>query len=173
MDVHDCRFINHFCHSIYRFKFFPKWLYARIAGKTNRKFTYDSSVMYVDACLKKLILHLKKNNLFDDTLLLLTADHGSHFAESPRKKNDIGYRTYYEDIEVPMVIVNSKNKNISNNLCDSMGVTASFLDALNIDYDPSFKGKSVFKNGVDVVISENCGKGNADLKRRNIYFTVR
>ena len=53
-----------------------------------------------------------------------------------------------------------------------MEVTASFLDILGIPLDKSFKGRSIFKNGRKYVISENCGSGNADILRRDIYFTV-
>ena len=42
--------------------------------------------MYLDVYLNKLIKHMKKENIFDDTLLFVTADHGSYYAESPRKK---------------------------------------------------------------------------------------
>ena len=172
MDVHDCRAVNHIFHVIYRLKFFPKWFYARLTGKTNRNFVYDSTAMYVDKCLSKLLNHLKKENIYNDCLILLTADHGSYFANSPRKQNTLGYRTYYEDIDVPMVIANGSNRIVSGNLCDSMGVTATFLDEFNIAKDKSFKGKSIFDGGREIIISENCGRGNADLSRRDIYFTV-
>jgi len=172
MDVHDCRSIYHIFHAIGRFKYFPKWFYARITGKTNRHFVYDSAAMYVDKCLTKLFNHLKKENLYNDSLILLTADHGYYFADSPRKQNTLGYRTYYEDLDVPMVIANGSKRLVSKNLCDSMGVTATFLDEYNIKYHNAFLGKSIFADGRKIIISENCGKGNADLSRRDIYFTV-
>ena len=172
MDVHDCRAVNHIFHVIGRLRFFPKWFYARLTGKTNRHFVYDSAAMYVDECLSKLFDHLKKENIYNDSLILLTADHGNYFADSPRKQNDLGYRTYYEDIDVPMVIANGSKRVVSENLCDSMGVTATFLDEFNIKNDKSFKGKSIFDEGRKIIITENCGRGNADLSRRDIYFTV-
>ena len=172
MDIHDCRSINHIFHALSRYRYFPKWFYARLTGKTKRHFIYDSAIMYVDSCLKKICSHMKKERIFDDTLILLTADHGYSFAESPRKKSDVGTRTHYEDIEVPFVIVNGSKKSLNKDLCDSMGVTASFLDELNIKPDKSFKGVSIYKGGRKAIISENCGRGNADLKRRDIYFTV-
>ena len=173
MDVHDCRAINHLLKIIGRLSYFPKWFVARISGKTKRKFVYDSSVMYVDRCLEKLFNRMKREGIFSDTLILITADHGSAYAESPRKKADVGERTHYEDIEVPLIILNGKQKPLDNQLlCDTMGVTASFLDELGVKLDESFKGISVFKGGRKAVISESCGRGNSDILRKDIYFTV-
>ena len=172
MDVHDCRSINKPFHVLSRLKYFPKWLIARASKKSNRRFLYDSSVMYVDKQLGLLFNHLEKNNILDDTIILLTADHGAQFAESPRKKFGIGFRTHYEDINVPLIMVNTNKIPINRGLHDSMSVTASFLDALDIPYHQSYKGISIFKGFKDFVISENCGHGNADISRRDIYFTV-
>ena len=69
------------------------------------------------------------------------------------------------------IMMNAKD-NPTKGLHDSMSITASYLDTLGIELHKSYKGMSVFKGSKDVIISENCGHGNADLKRRDIYFTV-
>jgi len=172
MDVHDCRSINKPLHIIYRFKYFPKWIIARFKNKSNRRFIYDSAVMYVDEKIGILLAHLERENIIDETTILITADHGAQYAESPRKKFGLGFRTYYEDIDIPIVMLNAGKFPKENGLHDSMSITASFLDSMNIPGHKSFKGTSIFQGSKEVVISENCGHGNADLKRRDIYFTV-
>lgn len=42
---------------------------------------YDSKIFSVDYCIAELIEMLKKNNLYDDTLLIVTADHGEIVTE--------------------------------------------------------------------------------------------
>ena len=36
----------------------------------------------------------------------------------------------------------------------------------------SFRGNSIFKNKKEFIIAENAGSGNADIIRRNLYFTI-
>ena len=171
MDVHDCRSINQPFHILNRLKYFPKWFVARVTGRSNRRFLYDSAAMYVDEKLGLLFSHLEKEGILNNMTILITADHGAQFAESPRKKFNIGYRTHYEDIDIPLIMMNAKDNPIKG-LHDSMSITASYLDTLGIELHKSYKGMSVFKGSKDAIISENCGHGNADLKRRDIYFTV-
>ena len=38
-----------------------------------------------------------------------------------------------------------------------MGMTATFLDLLQVPLDKSFKGRSIFSNGKSFVISESAG----------------
>ena len=42
---------------------------------------YDGGIRYVDESLKSVFDALKKNNLFDDTLIIIVSDHGEHFDE--------------------------------------------------------------------------------------------
>ena len=173
MDLHDCRSVNRILHLIGRYKYFFKWLMERIKGNTKHRFIYASSLMYIDTNINKLIKHMKKENIFNDTLIFVTADHGSHYAESPRKKKPfIGERFYYENITTPLIISQKSKKQIKSDLCDSMDMTATFLDFLAIPLHKSFRGKSIFKSKKTYIISENAGSGNADLIRKNLYFTI-
>ena len=172
MDVHDCRSINHLFHFIYRFKYFPRWLIAKVTKKTKHHFVYCSALMYVDECLEKIFIKMKQEKIFNDTLILITGDHGYQFAESPRKKAEVGNRTFYEDLQVPMILSDKKNKLDKDGMCDSMNLSATFLDILDVPLHKSYKGASVFKEAKEYVIAENCGRGNADIIRRDIYFTI-
>ena len=53
-----------------------------------------------------------------------------------------------------------------------MSISATILDELNIKRHASFRGRSVYKSGKEIIISENCGRGNCDLERKDLYFTV-
>ena len=172
MDVHDCRAVNRPFHLIGRLRFLPRWIVGRVKGYTHRRWLYDTAVMYVDRLLGRVIDTLERTGQMQDTVVLVTGDHGSQYAESPRTKATVGYRTHYEDIEVPLLIANSGHASGPPGLVDSMGVTATFLDALGAPFHPSYKGQSAFRHGLDAVVCENCGHGNADIARRDIYFTV-
>ena len=178
MDAHDCRCLNRPLHMLYRLTYLPRWWHARLTGKTKRRWTYDTSIMYVDDCLGELFDTLEKTGQLESTSILITGDHGFDYASSPRGRKHVAIRNYREDIEVPMVLVcdfetrQNAGEIVDNGMLDSMGLCASFLDALNVPQHQSFKGKSVFRGGRKSVISENAGSGNADIERRDLYFTV-
>ncbi len=172
MDVHDCRSVSRPLHMFGLLRYLPRWVSARLRDQTSRRWLYDLAVMYVDDCLGRLFKTLERTGQLEDTVILITGDHGLQYAESPRKKYAVGYRTHYEDLEVPLMLFGCDRQPSDRGMIDSMGVTATFLDALGVPPHPSFKGRSAFGVGRDVVISENGGHGNADLKRRDLYFTI-
>ncbi|MBM3527059.1 MAG: hypothetical protein FJX62_03115 [Alphaproteobacteria bacterium] len=172
MDVHDCRSLSRPLFVLKSLRFLPRWLRARSAGKTSRHFTYDLALMAVDHEFGKLVDELKRNGQVDDTVILITGDHGSSWAESPRAKQPIAGRTHYEDIEVPIVVFGDGRRPSDQGMIDSMGISATLLDTLGLPPHASFKGRSMFGPGRKAVITETAGAGNADLERRDLHFTV-
>ena len=178
MDVHDCRCVNRILHMMHRLTYLPRWWRARLTGKTKRRWTYDTAVMYVDDCLGELFKVLEETGQMDETSIVITGDHGYDYALSPRGRKHVAIRNYREDIEVPMVLVcefgdvMTKGPIPREGMIDSMGLCASFLETLGVAPHQSFKGVSVFKGGRDAVVSESAGSGNADIERRDLYFTV-
>ncbi len=63
---------------------------------------YDCEVIYVDRNVGMLLDHLKELNLYDDTLIILTSDHGEEFWE--HGGIDHGHTLYNELLWVPMII---------------------------------------------------------------------
>ena len=172
IDVHDCRALNRPLHVLGRLRYLPRWWLARGRALTNRRWVYDTAVSYVDAKLGRIVRELERTGQLDDTVILVTGDHGYDYAEGPRKRASVGWRTHYEDIETPLVLCGSERVPIEDGLIDSMGVTATFLDALDVPLHESFKGISAFRGGRPGVVTESCGSGNADVERRDIFFTV-
>lgn len=62
---------------------------------------YDAGVQEFDARFKELIDDLKKRNLWDDTFVIFTADHGESFLE--HGEWDHGYTQYQPEIQVPLI----------------------------------------------------------------------
>lgn len=57
---------------------------------------YDASVTTVDNKIAQIIDLLKKNNLLDNTILVITSDHGEYFGE-------YGLLNHYFDINIPVI----------------------------------------------------------------------
>lgn len=174
MDVHDCRAINRPLHRLSRARYLPRWLVGRLRGLTRRHWVYDTALMYVDSQLGALCRELEESGQAENTAIVVTGDHGDNFSRSPRPRQEVGLRTYREDIEVPLLVsgVDATRATSPSCLYDSMSVSATLLDALNVAPHESFRGESGFRSGKPVVISESCGTGAADVVRRDLYFTI-
>ena len=67
---------------------------------------YDACVRYIDDCVKRLVEGLKDLDRLDNTVILITADHGEEFGEHG---NLTHHRKLYDElIHVPLIIYNLK-----------------------------------------------------------------
>lgn len=64
---------------------------------------YDSEIFYNDYCIGQLVDHLKEIDAYEDTLLILTSDHGEAFHDDHGNVGH-GYIPYEELIHVPLII---------------------------------------------------------------------
>ena len=62
---------------------------------------YAGEIAYVDHQIGRIIAHLKELNLYDSTLLIVTADHGESFGEHGEYTH--GYFIYDTTIRVPLI----------------------------------------------------------------------
>jgi choline-sulfatase len=64
---------------------------------------YDNGIAYMDNCIGTLFTILKKFNLYDNSLIIITADHGEEFQEHGYMLHANPY--YYEElIHVPLIV---------------------------------------------------------------------
>ena len=100
---------------------------------THIKALYDSEITFTDEYIGTFINRLKALGLYDDTLIILTADHGEEFSE--RGDYYIGHtrKLFQEMIHVPLIIKlpgKIKKKTIDGNigLIDVMPTIVDFLN---------------------------------------------
>jgi arylsulfatase A-like enzyme len=67
-----------------------------------RKDGYESSIAYLDEQLGRLFQELRKQGLLENTLVIVTSDHGEHFEE--RGFSGHGVSLYRREIHVPLLI---------------------------------------------------------------------
>ena len=63
---------------------------------------YDSSIAYLDEQLGRLFEELQERGLLENTLVIVTSDHGEHFLE--RGFAGHGMSLYRREIHVPLLI---------------------------------------------------------------------
>lgn len=63
---------------------------------------YDGEIAYLDSKVGEIVSYLKQNNLYDNSILILTADHGEHFGEHGHYSHVASL--YQPIIHIPMII---------------------------------------------------------------------
>lgn len=103
---------------------------------------YDAEILETDKFLKRLFLLLEENNQLNNTIVILTADHGEEFMEHG---GFLHTKLYDEILQVPLLIRHSNQKTplrISA-LTQSVDITPTILDLLGISIKRGFSGKSL------------------------------
>jgi arylsulfatase A-like enzyme len=102
---------------------------------------YDNALEYVDAQVGRLLSHLEASGQLDDTLIILSSDHGEHFYEGGR----ITHGKSLTDIQlrVPLLIhwprrVASRDVDVPLSQLD---VLPTVLELLGLAPHPSFQGR--------------------------------
>jgi len=84
---------------------YTKLRYLKYEGQRDLNFyinQYDGEIRYCDYNIGKIIQYLKEADLYDDSIIILTSDHGEAFFE--HGECDHGFTLYNEEIRVPLII---------------------------------------------------------------------
>lgn len=112
------------------------------------KFCYEENIKYLDKKLAELFQHFKDNNLLENTLIVITSDHGESLGEHNLYKHR-NYRLYNEEIRVPLMIhfPESMSKltagKVLNVNTQSVDLFPTTLDFLGISEDIPLSGISL------------------------------
>lgn len=139
---------------------------------------YDYAIRYTDLQIGRLIESLKCRGLLDNTLIVLTADHGHDGVGWPIRDNIHIARDFYDELyHVPIAFI---NKDIQpqkmDGLHSSLDIAPTLLNLLDIPIPSSFRGMVVgnqtnFER--DHVIMEHLGPGPCDFTSKPIKVCVR
>jgi arylsulfatase A-like enzyme len=84
---------------------YMKLRYLKVEGQMDLNFyinQYDGEIRYCDYHIGKIIQFLKEKDLFKDSIIIITSDHGEAFFE--HGACDHGFTLYNEEIKVPLLI---------------------------------------------------------------------
>ena len=119
---------------------------------SNRQYTsnfalnrYLNSVAWTDQVIGNLADALKRTGLADNTLLVITGDHGEAFEEHGQSVHN--FSVYNEEVRVPLMFVNEKlipRRIDVNRMARQIDIAPSLLDLLDVDAPPSWQGTSLF-----------------------------
>jgi arylsulfatase A-like enzyme len=109
---------------------------------------YDGEIRYVDTELARLYDALERKNLLDETLIVVTADHGEEFNDHGSMEGH-GWTLYEEVIHVPLILrfPGSTASGLEvDELVQLIDVAPSIVDALGIEAPAGFQGQSLLSS---------------------------
>lgn len=119
---------------------------------------YSGEVAYVDYELGKLFDYLDKNNLMENTLIILTGDHGESLGDHGELTH--GYFAYNSTLWVPLIIVGpGVNSGRIDQYVSHIDIFPTVCDFLSLEKPPFLQGDSL----LPLIRGEK-------IKKRAIYF---
>ena len=110
---------------------------------------YDGEIRYADEALGRFLAELRESGLYDDTLVVVTADHGETMAEPNHKRFfSHGTITYDEVVRIPLV-VREPHGGLRLRAVDrervvtSLDIAPTVLDLLGVPPLAGFRGRSL------------------------------
>ena len=119
---------------------------ARLSVRDVRMATdvYDESISYLDRRLEALLLELGRRGVLDDTLVVVTSDHGEHLGD--HRLFFHGCSLYRQVVEVPLVIMGPDllpARRVVTEPVSLRDVPATVVDLLGLGRDAPFPGRSL------------------------------
>ncbi|ESP86879.1 sulfatase [Candidatus Halobonum tyrrellensis] len=117
---------------------------------------YDGEIAFADSLFSELVRILKRKGVYDETLIVVTADHGEHFGEHGRAYHQ--FSLFDELIHVPLVIKlpgGERAGTRTDDLVSHVDLAPTIYEALGIDVPEGVEGRSVFSGETrDAVFAE-------------------
>lgn len=147
----------------------------QLGTKFRGNLMYLLSIRYTDYCIERFCNSLMELGLWDNTSILVVADHGSSYTYFPLHNNRVNC---FDDecYHIPMLIRHPglKGKTIES-YQQSKDVLPTFMDVIGLPVSSNFKGESMLSQSVvrSFVITEYMGPGCPDILNRRIWFSAR
>jgi len=107
---------------------------------------YNAQVRYFDHTLGKFIKFLEKEKLLENTVLIITSDHGEEFLEHENLTH--GFSLFNTLIRVPMLLIGERVNEIPvKDLFSHLDLFPSICDMGEVKQDFNLDGVSFFKPG--------------------------
>ena len=150
-----------------------KTIPERLMEKT--KADYRVTLTKLDNQIGRLIGDLKKKKVYDDSLIIITSDHGQAFKE--RRKIPYyghGYFLYDELIEIPLIIKLPMNRKLVQK-AGYQSLTSIYKFIVNIideNYEDQITSRAVFSEGPQYINDLEQIKPNSPLKDKINFDTI-
>ena len=106
---------------------------------------YDGEIAYLDHQIGNLLEFLRDEDMFDNTLLIITSDHGENFGDHGLAVHPLC--VYDSLLHVPLIVsypdLIPEGKRIAN-LVSTVDIFPTVMDVSNIKFENGLQGKSLY-----------------------------
>ncbi len=105
---------------------------------------YDANLVYVDAQLRRLFDRLREGGHLDNTIVIVTGDHGEHFGE--HSLMDHGNSLYAPLLHIPLLVWFPPALKNPQRIADPVTLRdlgATILELTEVETNPQFPGQSL------------------------------
>lgn len=106
---------------------------------------YDGEIRYVDAQIQRVVQFLKEEGLYENTILIVTSDHGEEFMEHGMMACH-AHTLYNELLFVPLIIKFPKGQWAGRRISNSVALNdlmPTVLDFIDIPFPPHAQGETL------------------------------
>ena len=148
-----------------------------MAGKLST--VYDGEITYFDKELGRLLDWLEQNGLYDNTVVLLTADHGEEFFEHEGWWH--GTTLYEEQIHIPLILKPEGGLDsalVITSLARSLDIPPTLLTLAGVDVPAVMQGQTLIDSTgaaaavIPFVYSEEDFEGNVLKSVRDLKYKL-
>lgn len=130
------------------------------------KHLYDAEIKYMDTLLSDLFQYLKQKGMFEETMIIVTSDHGEHFGE-----HGLAYHKFAlseELINVPLVVKypNSDTTDVSDELVSLVDLAPTIADVAGIELQSKVDGRSLLSDDEPEAVFAETGRPNTSQRTR-------
>ncbi len=116
---------------------------------------YDNAIRYMDIQVGRLLAFLDENNLSNDTMIFVTADHG-HDLLSRHGSYGHGYTLYEDELLVPTIAyIPGTNHTIVTERVSHIDFVPTLIDLLGYEIPKEFQGETMKKGRPIFFVSQN------------------
>jgi len=122
-----------------------KGLPIAFADRAHMLSQYDGGIAYLDSQIGNLVSRLKQLGLYENTLLIVTSDHGEAFGEKSLVGHGVG--VYQSLVHVPLIIKfpHQNSQATVDDLVSSVDIMPTILDQLGYPIPAWVQGRSLLK----------------------------
>lgn len=115
---------------------------------------YDGEIAFTDLQVGRIVQTLRDRGLYDDTMIVITADHGEQFWEHGRRGH--GVSLYDEEIRIPFIVkmpAGEQAGTVVPDVTQILDIAPTALDVAGIPIPERFQGESLagrIRNGAEM-----------------------
>jgi arylsulfatase A-like enzyme len=108
---------------------------------------YDGGIAYMDFCLGEFLRQLKERGLYENTLIIITGDHGEAFGE--RAVVGHGRSVYQDEIRVPLIVKypHARAKKVVEEPVSLVDLMPTILNVSGYSVPNGAQGRSLLRRG--------------------------